>query len=1082
MKENVIRRGAIILVIFGLLAGTVPAVLADGGDIDQTLGVDQRVDYKSLTDYGPWDDRNYGITYEDLQWLAPDEASIKMAVPAFARIEWRKKHPEMKNPGVTYPRSFPEIFKIVYGGLLVDGHFVTSPRSEEEDRADWNGEIKIEPGAESAIAINPTNTDQVIAGFNTSTPHQRMVYSTDGGQTWQFSVDLASSCCDPTVAWSSDGQTAYTASLLNCGFSGCGVAVFRSTDFGQTWTKIQDLTDSGSDKEFIQIDTYPTSAYRDYLYVTWHDGNVLQFARLRPGQATFDAVQSFTNDPHGIGSDIATDTAGNVYYVWPSTTNRTIVFKKSTDGGATWTNAAVISTTEGQFDWPIPAMESRNAWIYVAADADLSGGAYNDSVYVAWTDTTAPDSSTAADNHTQIHVAYTRDGGATWTTVIPHPTDDANEVDRFNQWLDVDENGDVHLIYYSTEVNRPDRTQVDLFYQVSQDGGQTWSTPQRVTSVTSPNIQDSFEYGDYNGLDAVSSKLLPIWTDNRGGDKADSIDVYTADGQLCTPPTVDFTISPNPAQAGETVTFTSTVSGGTAPYTYEWDFDGDGVVDSTDANPTHVYNAYYDGTVRLVVTDSQPCGITVTHPMTVDAPSVIYQATGTPVEVCGDGDSTVEPGEEWAVPVTVENIGSQDGQAVQATVTAVGSPAGITMTQATIDFGTVNSGGTSTASFQFLIDASYTPCGSEVDFDLGTITWTGGSGPGQAGIYTAPVGGGTGTVVRYSDDFEDATTWGGLNYAGDDKWAVTTGPGPHTAGEWTRTNTALGGNNSMPDGGSGYWVVADSDTAGSGNTTSTILTSPVIDLTGVTLGPITLDVDLYYNDYSSDSEHGYVEVYDGSTWQTIADYNGSDVNGHQSYDVTQYAANNAAFRVRFSYQDASFSWWYSVDNVQVISPVDPVCDNTTPCGGPIAAFEAPDRACIGTAVQFTDRSSGAATWSWDFGDGTSASSDQNPTHTFTVAGTYTVTLTIDDGNGNTDTVSHTITIIGSTSVVLADVDANGIANAADLASWIAELADGDGTAVGDRCNAFATSNQADMDGDSDIDTADLVAGVGALFQ
>lgn len=1072
-----------ILTVLGLGGFLLPGDVS-AGDIDQVLGVDQRVNYKDLVNYGPWDDRNYGLSLEDLQLLAPNEAEIKVAIPAFFRVEWRRHNPQIpKNSLTPYPRSAPEIFKILYGGLMVDGRIHTSPRSETEDRATFGSEIRIDEGAESAVAINLMDPSTVIAGFNTAFPHQRMVYSTDGGITWLFSTDLASSCCDPTVGWSSDGSVAYTASLLNCGFSGCGVAAYKSTDGGQTWAKIQDLTTGGCDKEFLQVDTYPTSPYKDSVYLTWHESNVMQFARMRPGQSSFDSKQTFSSDPVGIGSDIATDTAGNVYYVWPGTDTRKIWFKKSTDGGATWTDGAEIAATQASFDWPIPAMETRNAWIYVAADVDLSGGAYTDSVYVAWTDTTAPDTSTAADNHTQIHVAYSRDGGSTWTDVIPHETTDAAEVDRFNQWMDVDDNGDVHLVYYSTEAVRPDRTQVDLYYQVSQDGGQTWSTPQRVTTVTSPNISDSFEWGDYNGLDAIGAKVLPIWTDNRSETKLDSIDVYTADGQLCTPPTVAFTITPNPAQAGQTVSFDSTVSGGTQPYTYSWDFDGDGVADSSAADPTHVYSAYYNGPVRLTVTDAQPCGINVTHQMTVNAPSIRYSSTGTAFEVCGDGDVVVEPGEEWGIPITVENVGSQDGASVLADVSIQGAPAGVTLTQGTISFGTVPVAGTASGNFQFLIDSAYTPCGSTEIFDLGTITWTGGNGPGRTGIYTAPIGGGTGSVVRYTDGFEDPASWGGLNYGGTDKWSVTTGPGPHTAGEWQRTDTGLGGNNSLPDGGSGFWAVADSDTAGSGSSTSTILTSPVIDLTGVNLGPITLEVDLYFNYFSSGgSEHALVEVWDGSVWQAVADYSTADVNGHQSYDVTAYAAGNPGFRVRFSYQNAAYDWWYSVDNVQVISPVDPVCDNTTPCGL-VAAFGVPSPVCAGTPVQFADLSTGAVTWSWDLdGDTVEDSTDQNPMYTYATAATYTPSLTVTDGGSGSDTATGTVVVIGATSTTPADLNSDSVADARDIMAWIAELGDGDGSAAADRCQAYATSDQADANGDTVIDAADLLAGLGVVFQ
>jgi PKD repeat protein len=51
------------------------------------------------------------------------------------------------------------------------------------------------------------------------------------------------------------------------------------------------------------------------------------------------------------------------------------------------------------------------------------------------------------------------------------------------------------------------------------------------------------------------------------------------------------------------------------------------------------------------------------------------------------------------------------------------------------------------------------------------------------------------------------------------------------------------------------------------------------------------------------------------------------------------------------------------------------------------------------AVQFTDASTGAATWSWTFGDGTT-STTQNPSHTYTDAGTYNATLTVTNQGGS----------------------------------------------------------------------------------
>src|SRR4030095_7946754 len=62
------------------------------------------------------------------------------------------------------------------------------------------------------------------------------------------------------------------------------------------------------------------------------------------------------------------------------------------------------------------------------------------------------------------------------------------------------------------------------------------------------------------------------------------------------------------------------------------------------------------------------------------------------------------------------------------------------------------------------------------------------------------------------------------------------------------------------------------------------------------------------------------------------------------------------------------------------------------------------------AVNFTDQSAGAASWSWIFGDG-NMSNDENPIHTFEQPGIYSVTLITTGVNGCSDTVSYNFEII-----------------------------------------------------------------------
>lgn len=527
--------------------------------VDPARGFDPRVDYRRLAELGPWDDRNYDLTLEDLRVLSPDESQIRDRTPAFFRVRMRQAWPELRKTGpAQYPRHAYVIFRQMFGGYLVndvlyasaervDGRWVldsTGSRAVDDPAAEVDfvsGEVRItnpNGAAESAIKVSPADPNRVIAGTNGPLGGQRMHYSTDGGATWtQVNLPLGSTGGDPAVDWSSDGVNAYTTTLGSCGFSGCQVWFYRSNDFGATWTGLETATPgdprrevatSSSDKEYLHVDKYAGSPYKDRVYLTWHQNNVMQFAVSADRGNTF-AKQAFssTSAELGIGSDITSGKDGAIYYLWPAFNSRTIRMRKSTNGGQTFGTSVVVASTQGAFTFPLPSFDAREAFLYVAADTDLSNGTYGGSVYAAWTDSTAPTTSNPATNHGRIQVAYSRDGGATWTVTTPHPTADALTVDRYHPWLAVGDNGVVHVVYYDTS-RSADRTKVDLFYSFSTDGAQSWSVPQRVTSVQSPNITDGFEWGDYNGLDIVLQNLIAIYTDNRdeSGGTAQSVDVY----------------------------------------------------------------------------------------------------------------------------------------------------------------------------------------------------------------------------------------------------------------------------------------------------------------------------------------------------------------------------------------------------------------------------------------------------------------------------------------------------------------------------------------------------------------------------
>lgn len=553
-----IKRHAFALCLLSLSFSNSAALSARA--VDQERGVDPGVDYASLRAFGPWDDRNYALTREDLRLLAENEAQLRLRIPAFFRVELRRRIPTLPRTGpVQYPHSaLPQFFNL-HGGYQIDGvHYraARGPSSGFEVDLTARAELPVAKGgalsgearvtspigsAESAVAFHPSDTRRVIASTYSGTLDpgggNRMHWSADGGTSWtEVALPLDDTCCDPTVAWSADGSVAYAAALAG-DFN--GVWIYRSSDDGRSWDDFaridgdprREIGGFGADKEYLHVDVSSASPHRDQIYLTWHESNIMRFSRSTDGGHSWSAPLVFSGDPTGFGSDITTDRDGTIFYTYLSFYDQTVLVKVSSDGGLTFGPAIVVDSTNGMFSYPIPAQPDRSVLMLASADADLSSGPFADSIYIAWHDAaTGPTSSDPAANHAQVKVAYSRDQGASWSTTIPHAVSDLDSVDRFNPWIRVAPDGTVFVVFYDTR-RVPSRNGVDLFYNRSTDGGATWGTAKRLTTEISPVVSDDFfNFGDYNGLDIVMNDLIAIFTDNRDetGGSGSSRDIYVA--------------------------------------------------------------------------------------------------------------------------------------------------------------------------------------------------------------------------------------------------------------------------------------------------------------------------------------------------------------------------------------------------------------------------------------------------------------------------------------------------------------------------------------------------------------------------
>jgi hypothetical protein len=393
-----------------------------------------------------------------------------------------------------------------------------------------------DPREESDIRYNYNNLKQIVCASTKLGGNQPMHHSADGGATWlqsslpAFAGDARQG--DPTIDWTSDS----TAWSVTIGISPALLLVLRtykSIDGGATWTFDSNVTgtQTAMDKQALWIDHNPSSPHKDNMYLIWHNGGPC-FVSVRQGSGgAWSAPQQISGAETtgtAIGSDIKTNSHGDVFAFWPDTGSRRLFVAKSIDGGTTFAAPVTIANTIGAFQIGVPAQDNRRVLIY------LSGGAYRTAtenlVYAVWMDlaggvgcSTAgnePGTNVASTCKTRIWFARSTDGGATWDAALQLNGQNSLN-DQIFPRLAVDESSGVLMVVYYDTVNDPGRLKAELWMQASYDFGVTWTSPQQVataqTDETVVSAQLNFQYGDYIGLTGHSGQFFACWTDRRTG-------------------------------------------------------------------------------------------------------------------------------------------------------------------------------------------------------------------------------------------------------------------------------------------------------------------------------------------------------------------------------------------------------------------------------------------------------------------------------------------------------------------------------------------------------------------------------------
>lgn len=406
--------------------------------------------------------------------------------------------------------------------------------------------------SESSVAINPNNPRTIVAGskkFNNIQNYDftlATAYSTDGGYTWQDSDDLQllagwDGISDPAITWDDSGNVYLVA--LACKnppvMNPIGIAIYKSINGGQTWSKPNFIhSSSGDDKQWAAADVNRyMSPFAGRVYAVWDDASKMRFARTLDHGNTWigagnDPVGSvISNDSFSPEINVATD--GTIYIVWMGGDQIKMII--STDGGDSFHPGTPVATgittlssaLQAPNGWPV-FYPNGNFRVFTLPTACVGP---SKEVVVSWAD--------YREGISRIYYAFSDNGGNSWKTgpsglpLLTSPLP-ANQ-QHFHPQIAFDGNRFGCAFYEFGP--KPNTYMIDVkiafspahyisFYESNNITDRPWDP-----TVDAPWVHgdpNTTFIGEYFGLDASNLGFYPVWTDTRTGIQELWTDVMTA--------------------------------------------------------------------------------------------------------------------------------------------------------------------------------------------------------------------------------------------------------------------------------------------------------------------------------------------------------------------------------------------------------------------------------------------------------------------------------------------------------------------------------------------------------------------------
>lgn len=297
-------------------------------------------------------------------------------------------------------------------------------------------------GQDGGQALASSGSDRFVVWTETILGNSEVFFkrSTDGGATWQTTVNLSNDPADsfhPQIAVS--GSHVYVIwTYFSSDGTDSSIVFRRSNDNGETWGSKKKLADTGT--TFVSSPLVAASGSN--VYVVWDDlgsvsaGDDIMFRRSIDGGTTWMPIKNlsdFSGNP--VNQQIAIS-GSNVYVIW-GTIGNDVVLRRSTDEGATWKAKVRLSGADSAYSPRIAASgpnvyvtwtdlvsddvtlrRSTNyggAWASAVNISNSAKGAFPEiaasgsNVYVAWYDEST--------GNGDVYFRRSANGGASWQSV-----------------------------------------------------------------------------------------------------------------------------------------------------------------------------------------------------------------------------------------------------------------------------------------------------------------------------------------------------------------------------------------------------------------------------------------------------------------------------------------------------------------------------------------------------------------------------------------------------------------------------------------------------------------------------------------